>query len=97
MPLNRNEVNPLGVLRMRKLSFIPEHFVSIKAETYVDIQAINHWITYNLKGRFAIVRKQDVNQQNKISDVVEIGMEDPKELTMLSLGCPHLHNKKELW
>jgi hypothetical protein len=29
--------------------------------------------------------------------VTDIGMEDPKELTMLSLGCQHLHKKKELF
>ena len=28
---------------------------------------------------------------NKLITVYEIGMEEPKELTMMSLACPHLH------
>jgi hypothetical protein len=31
-------------------------------------------------------------------EVTEIGIEDPKELTMLTLGCTYMHtNKKELF
>jgi hypothetical protein len=26
-------------------------------------------------------------------EVIEIGIEDPRELTLLSLGCPYLHKK----
>jgi hypothetical protein len=32
----------------------------------------------------------------KMITVTEIGLEDPKELTMLSIGCNFLHKKREL-
>jgi len=97
MPLSRGEVNPLGVLGLRKLSFIPQHFKTVHISTGVDIKMIEHWITLNLKSRYAISQRFIVDDKNKMVDVVEIGLEDPKEVTLLYLGCPHLHNKRELW
>lgn len=95
MSLSRGEINPLGVLGMRKLSFIPEHFAKISIENLLEIKLIEHWITYNLNSRYAIIKKFTVNSENSLSTVLEIGLEDPKELTILSLGCPYLHNNKE--
>jgi hypothetical protein len=98
MSLNRNEINPLGVLKLRKLSFIPEHFSKISVDQYVDIKLIDHWISYNLNSRYAIKKKITLDQNKKMINVIEIGIEDPREITMLTLGCPHLHkNKKEIF
>jgi hypothetical protein len=33
-----------------------------------------------------------LDKNNKITEMCEIAVEDPKELSMLSLGCPHLYN-----
>lgn len=95
MPLSRGTVNPLGVLGLRRLSFIPEHFATLTIESYRGYKEIENWINYNLNSRYAIKRKLAVNDQNKLTEMLEIGIEDPAELTMLSLGCPHLHNKRE--
>ena len=92
MSLSRGEINPLGILNLRKLSFIPEHFQKIIIATYVDFKLLDQWIDYNLNSRYAIRRQYTVNSNNKIVEVVEIGIEDPKEVTILSLGCPYLHN-----
>jgi hypothetical protein len=98
MSLSREEVSPLGVLNLRKLSFIPEHFTKIAVGNIVDIKLLDHWINYNLNSRYAIKKQYTVDQNNKMVEVVEIGIEDPKELLMLSLGCPHLHKtKKEIF
>jgi hypothetical protein len=91
MPLSRGEINPLGVLKLRKLSFIPEHFGKISVDQYVDIKLIDHWISYNLNSRYAIKKKITLDPNKKMVDVIEIGLEDPREITMLTLGCPHLH------
>lgn len=95
MSLNRNEVNALGVLGFRKLSFIPEHFSKISIETRYDLKVLEAWIDYNLNSRYAIQSKFDLDANNKMVPVIEIGLEDPKELTMLTLGCPHLYKKKD--
>jgi hypothetical protein len=95
MSLNRGTVNALNVLGFRKLPFIPEHFSKLSIDYKVDIKAIEHWIEYNLNSRYSIKMGYSLNGSRKIVESIEIGLEDPKELTMLSLGCYYLHTKKE--
>lgn len=95
MPLSRGYVNPLGVLGLRKLSFMPMHFTKILISVAIDQRLLDHWITYNLNGRYAIRKKYIVNHNNFMQEVLEIGLEDPKEATLITLGCPHLYIKKE--
>ena len=95
MSLNRGTVNALSVLGFRKLSFIPEHFARLSLDHRVDVKAVEHWIEYNLNSRYSIKMNYGLDQSRKVLEVTEIGLEDPKELTMLSLGCHHLHKKKE--
>lgn len=94
MALNRGEVNPLSVLKLRKLSFLPEHFTKIQAHVAIDVKLIDHWINFNLNSRYAIKKTFTLDHDNKMIEVIEIGIEDPREITMLSLGCPYLHNRK---
>lgn len=91
MALARGEINPLGVLGMRHLSFIPGHFATIKISRFCDIKLLDQWITTNLNSRYSIKKSVTLDSNNKLSEVIEIGMEDPIELTMFSLGCPHIH------
>ena len=95
MALSRGQINPLSALGIRKLTFIPKHFSSITVSTAVDIKLLDHWINYHLNSRYAIKRSLSVDRLNKVIDVTVIGIEDPREITMLSLGCPYLHNNKE--
>ena len=93
MSLSRGEINPLGVLGLRKLSFIPEHFSKLSVDRSIDAKLLEHWISYNLNSRYAIKKRLTIDQNKKMIEVIEIGIEDPRELTMLSLGCPYLHKK----
>lgn len=97
MALSRGEINPLGVLKMRKLSFIPEHFTKITLDTFVNVKELEHWITFNLNSRYSLKKTYDLNQNNKLVEVIEVGLEDPREITMLTLGCPHIHKTKEIF
>jgi hypothetical protein len=92
MALSRGEVNPLGVLKLRKLGFIPEHFSKIAIDV-TDIKLLDHWINYNLNSRYAIKRTYALDTNKKLVEVLEIGLEDPREVTMLTLGCPYVHKK----
>jgi hypothetical protein len=98
MSLSRGEVNPLGVLGLRKLSFIPEHFSRITVNKTTDIKLLEHWINYNLNSRYSLKTSLSLNQNRKMIEMIEIGVEDPKEILMLTLGCPYLHdiNKEKL-
>jgi hypothetical protein len=91
MSLNRGEVNPLSVLGLRKLNFIPDHFSKITVNKTIDTRLIDNWINYNLNSRYAISKNLSLDQNKKMIEVLEIGLEDPKEITMLTLGCPYLH------
>ena len=94
MSLSRGEVNPLGVLGLRRLSFIPKHFTTVTVgNNLIDIKLLDHWINYHLNSRYAIKKSFKLDSSKKITEVIEIGIEDPRELTMLTLGCPYVHNK----
>lgn len=95
MPLSRGEVNPLNVLNYRKLQFIPEHFSKITLDSNIEVRLLEQWINYHLNSRYAIKKQYAVNQQNKLIEVYELGIEDPKEITMLTLGCPYIHKTRE--
>jgi len=74
------------------LTFIPAHFAKISINKYVDTKLLDQWITYNLNSRYAIKKGLSLDSNNKMVDSIEIGLEDSKELLMLSLGCPLLHD-----
>ena len=95
MALNRGEVNALGVLGLRRLSFIPYHFTKISIDPDVNLKLIEHWIEFNLNGRYSIRSSYGVDSKKTIKQMIEIGFEDPRDLTMLTLGCQFLHRKKE--
>ena len=91
MSLSRGEVNLLSILGLRKLNFIPQHFSKITIRPDIDSKMVESWIEFNLNSRYAIKNTCGLDVNNKMISVLEIGLEDPKELTMLSLGCPFLH------
>ena len=93
MSLNRGTLNALSVLGLRKLSFIPEHFTKLSIEHRFNVKDIEHWIEYNLNSRYAIRDSFGLDSNRKLVVFTEIGIEDPKELTMLAIGCQHLHKK----
>jgi hypothetical protein len=94
MALVRGEINPLGVLGMRKLSFIPEHFARITIKIHKsDIKILDQWINYNLNSRYAIKETIVLDESNKMVESIIIGMEDPKEITMFTLGCTKIHKQ----
>ena len=93
MALARGRINPLNVLGLRRLNTIPPHFGTLTIYNIDDVEKINYWIYYNLNSRYCIKIQQGLNENRQITDLCEIGVEDPKELTMLSLACPYLDNK----
>jgi len=93
MSLNRGTINALGLLGFRKLKFIPEHFTKLSIEHRFNVKDIEHWIEYNLNGRYAIVDGYSLDHNRKIKVTTDIGIEDPKELTMLAIGCKNLHKE----
>ena len=90
MALAKGTVNPLNVLGLRKLEWIPEHFTTMAVRSS-DLDNINSWVYSNLNGRYAIARSLKVSEDNKMVETHNLAFEDPAELTMFSLACPYLH------
>jgi hypothetical protein len=90
MSIDRDEVNPLSLLKIRRLTFIPAHFAVIKIKNNKNVKFLFHWINYHLNSRYAIIKDFTIDENNKLVEVIKVGIEDPKELTLLTLSCPHL-------
>ena len=93
MSLAKGTINPLNVLELRKLEYIPEHFTRMSI-TGADVDAVNSWVYGNLNGRYAIARSLKLDENNKMIETQDLGFEDPAEITMFSLACPYLHNRR---
>lgn len=94
MSLNREAINPLSGLGLRKLKYIPEHFAKVNISKTIDIDLLDHWINFNLNSRYAIAKGYKIDQNNKMVEITEVGIEDPKELALLSLGYLFLQEKE---
>lgn len=90
MALMRGSANPLNALGIRRLNHIPPHFGKITSKRIGMIEYLNHWIYTRLESRYCIKKITVVNEENKVVEALEIGVEDAKELSILSLGCPYI-------
>ena len=90
MSLLKGNVNALNVLGARKLNYIPKHFTIMTIPKKYTIEELDFWIYQNLDSRYCIAESLKIDENNRIVEVHEIGVEDAKELTMLSLTCPYL-------
>lgn len=91
MALVRGRVNPLNVLGLRRLSHIPPHFAKMSTAKTDKLEQLNNWIYSRLDSRYCIRKAFVLDQNKKLVEVLEIGVEDPKELSMFTLGCTHLY------
>jgi hypothetical protein len=84
-------INPLDVLKKRKLSYMPSHFSKFKVSEMDFIDShLENWIFNKLKGRFAINKIPMISQDNKLKVSIVVGFENQKELTFFMLACPYL-------
>jgi hypothetical protein len=90
MSLIKGSVNPLNVLGVRRLSYMPKHFARMTINDQLNSDRIDAWVYQNLDSRYAIVKSLKIDSNNKMIEIQELGVEDAKELTILSLSCPYL-------
>lgn len=90
MSLVRGSVNALNVLGVRRLSYMPKHFATMTIGGSVTSDKIDSWVYQNLDSRYTIVKSLKLDSNNKMIEIHELGVEDAKELTILSLSCPYL-------
>jgi hypothetical protein len=69
---------------------MPKHFARMTINNELNSDRIDAWVYQNLDSRYAIVKSLKIDSNNKMIEIQELGVEDPKELTILSLSCPYL-------
>ena len=85
------DLNPLEVLKVRKMTTIPPHFSTTRLSDTEYYNGVEDWVKIRLKGRYAIYKSPYYDQNsNGLKSSVHIGFEDPSELTYFMLACPHL-------
>jgi hypothetical protein len=83
-------LNPLNVIKKRKLNTMPRHFSKVKIQDFDLSQGkLENWITAKLNGRYSVVKIPTVVDSNGISLSMFIGFENHSELTYFMLACPH--------
>ena len=84
------DLNPLDVLRQRKLKIAAPHFSTLGISDSDIFDGIEDWVKIKLKGRYFIVRKPLIDKSGNLKSSYTIGFEDQKELTYFMLACPQL-------
>lgn len=84
------DLNPIDVLKQRKLKTMPPHFSKIKISDYEIFEGIEDWIKLKLKGRYCLVKLPNIDQKGVLKSSHFVGFEDQKELTYFMLACPNL-------
>lgn len=85
------EPNPLNFFNLRQLEVPPEHFEYVRLPMKYNLEdALARWIEDHLKGRFYIGKTLGVDSSNQVATFIQVGFEDPKEVSYFTLACPHL-------
>jgi hypothetical protein len=84
------DLNPLDVLKQRKLTIVPAHFKKIVVTDSELFEGIEDWVKKKLKGRYFIARQPSIDKNGSLRSTNFIGFEDQKELTYFMLACPLL-------
>lgn len=87
--------NPLNFFGIRRLTVPPPHFeiANINMNTYNLEDTIVRWINNNLKSRYYVGKITILDSSNQYVQTLQIGFEDPKELSYFNLACPYLKYK----
>lgn len=84
------ELNPIEVLKQRKISTIPPHFKKMQISETEIFNGLEEWVKTKLKGRYCIAKQPSIDSAGNLRSNFFIGFEDSKELTYFMLACPIL-------
>lgn len=84
------DLNPLDVLKQRKLKTIPPHFSKMRISETEIFEGVEDWVKIRLKGRYCIAKQPGIDSNGSLKSTFFVGFEDQKELTYFMLACPLL-------
>lgn len=84
------DLNPIEVLKQRKLKTIPPHFLKARISESEIFEGLEDWVKSKLKGRYCLGKQPSIDKSGTLRSTYYIGFEDQKELTYFMLACPML-------
>lgn len=60
--------------------------LSVATRNWTRTADIKTWIYVNLLSRFCVIE----NHNNRLARTITVGFEDPSELSIFNLACPHV-------
>lgn len=87
------KINPLNFFNCRKFVKKPDglEFLQLHYNWSDTEDILEKWIEEHLKGRYYIGRHLCVDTKDgNVSNCILVGFENPKELTIFNLSCPHI-------
>lgn len=84
------DLNPIDVLKQRKLTTIPPHFTKMRISDAEVFEGVEEWVRIKMKGRYYLTKQPGIDKNGNLRSSYFIGFEDQKELTYFMLACPHL-------
>ncbi len=88
-------LNPLTVLGVRSLTWMPPHFAKVGITTTVwqIEEKTKEWIEQKLSGRYSVISSPSTDSSTgKLKVSTFVGFEDEKELTYFMLACPYIRS-----
>ena len=87
-----NIPNPLNFLNCRKFNKKPKgmEFIEILNSSPDSDKLIAQWGIQNLKSRYYIGKHIKVSKTDNLIHSFLVGFEDPKEMSIFNLSCPHI-------
>jgi hypothetical protein len=87
-------LNPLDVLKSRKVNRIPPHFAKLKINQGMLYDThLEKWIQNKCRGRYAICSVPFSDNDGPFKSHWHVGFENHKELTYFMLACPFLRRE----
>jgi len=87
-------LNPLNVLKKRKVNHMPVHFSKMKInDSDLFDENLEGWIVAKLSGRYSLVHLPSIDESNTLKVSAFVGFENHKELTYFALACPYIRRK----
>jgi hypothetical protein len=84
------DLNPIDVLKQRKLKTLPPHFSKMKISDSELFEGVEDWVKTKLKGRYCLVKSPGIDENGNLKSSTYVGFEQQKELTYFMLACPIL-------
>ena len=89
--IKNKKPNPLSVFKVRQVKTPVPYFEYVNLPLKYNIEdSLSKWIQSNLRNRYYIGKKVNLDSENKFQQVITVGFEETKEMSYFMLACPHL-------